>query len=605
MTRVRTFFVVVLALAVAAVLVTVSQVRAFVRRVQGRGGVVTTGPLRDNVSVACRPHSPGGTQNFGSLRVRDAEGAALLGAAPACVACVGRYCRAAAGVLAPQPAIDAGAGGAVCPQGSFCSGGDAAPVECAAGGYWCPAGSRSATTWACGVGYYGTGPNASTYNSSSCAGACTCAAGFYCPAAATEAAPGSVCPFGHFCVGRAAPPAPCTCAPGFSCGPGSAAPEGVWCATAGYSCAGGTAQPVGCTCGAGYYPVLGAVACAGTSVGCVACPESWACVGGAAAPAVALSRRSGCPISLTNPGCKPYVVSIMGIWDEALTLPMSLDSTRHFVDEYIVVHKPGTDNTEEVLQRCITKWGLQVHYIASNMTLRDARMYGLTRSVDYADVYLIQDGDVVFYSNGATAVQNSLPLLYGAGYAGIRSKMVYLKHDLKHTKVDSYKPGAEGKWGGHTANGIMLIDHLTIMRNVPGRVVMPTSISLDVPEMTIGPGIVPHYPWKFDVSIKHPLREFLRRSFLDWSRAGSPGTIEGWAETHDSLHLALVAERRSKSLAETAEHYLQHEATRWLQEYREVCARGGGSLWRRRSVTALPNRVAERGRRSGSNTPMR
>ena len=403
--------------------------------VQWYWGVVTTMLLRDFASAVCPPHVFGGAQNlqnFGDV----SEGTARWYAASGCVACVGRYCPAAAGVLAPHPAIDAGAGSAVCPQGSFCSGGDAAPVECAASGYWCPAGSPSATTFACGVGYYGTGPGASSYNSSSCAGACTCAGGFYCPAAATEAAPGSVCPPGQYCVGGAAPPAPCTCAPGFSCGTGSAAPEGVLCAAAGCSCAGGTAPSLACTCSAGYYPILGAATCEGTSGGCVACPSLWACIGGAAAPAVALSRRFGCPISLTNPACKPYVVSIMAIWDEALILPLSLDSTRHFVDEYIVIHKPGTDNTAEVLQKCIAKWRLKVDYIASDMTLREARLWALNRSKDFADVYLIQDGDEVFYSRGATAVQNSLPLLYGAGFASIRSKMAYLKYDLKHTLID-------------------------------------------------------------------------------------------------------------------------------------------------------------------------
>ena len=117
----------------------------------------------------------------------------------------------------------------------------------------------------------------------------------------------------------------------------------------------------------------------------------------------------------------------------------------------------------------------------------------------------------------------------------------------------------------------MLIDHPTILRNVPESIVMPASMALDVPEMlwTGGPAIVSHYPWKFDVSIKHPLRELLRGSFLDWSKAGSPGTIEAWAEKHDKTHLQLVTEGRSKSLADTA-NLTKNSRTMWLlQDYSE------------------------------------
>jgi hypothetical protein len=273
----------------------------------------------------------------------------------------------------------------------------------------------------------------------------------------------------------------------------------------------------------------------------------------------------------TLDGCsaKPFVVAIMALWDEALTLPLALDSTRHFVTEYIVVHKLGTDNTAEVLRACIAKWKLNVRYIASNMTLREARMYALDLSRPYADIYIIQDGDEVFYSSGRNAVQNALPLIYGAGYKLIRSKMVYLKHDLRYTMKDGYKPGAVGKWGGHTSNGIMLIDHPTIFPNIPELIHMPANLALDVPEMATGEVMVTHAPWKFDLSIKHPLREFLRQSFLDWSKAGSPGTIEEWATKNDQIHRDLVKAGRSVSLEQSAAIYTEENTKRWLQAYSE------------------------------------
>ena len=267
------------------------------------------------------------------------------------------------------------------------------------------------------------------------------------------------------------------------------------------------------------------------------------------------------------PAVKPFVVAVMGIWDEALVLPLALDSTRHFVDEYVVVQKLGTDNTSGVLALCVAKWGLRVRHIVSNMTLRAARMLAISLTRDYADVYVIQDGDEVYYSSGPMAIQMSLPLLYGAGYGMLNSKMVYLKHDLLSTPLDGYKPGAAGKWGGHTANGIMLIDHPSIFRNLPGYIVMPDSITIDVPELAGHGTLVLHKPWKFDVSIKHPLRELLRGSFLDWSRAGSPGTIEEYAAAHNKLHLDAVTAGLSTSLAETAA--LHATRSKWLQPYSE------------------------------------
>ena len=138
----------------------------------------------------------------------------------------------------------------------------------------------------------------------------------------------------------------------------------------------------------------------------------------------------------------PYVVAIMCLWDEALTLPLALDSTRHFVNEYVVVHKIGMDNTAEVLERCVAKWGLKVRYFVSDMPLRAARLFAVNLTQDYADVYIIQDGDEVFYSSGETAIQNSLRLLYGAGYGMVMSKMVYLKQNLVSTMKDSYTPGS-------------------------------------------------------------------------------------------------------------------------------------------------------------------
>ena len=266
-------------------------------------------------------------------------------------------------------------------------------------------------------------------------------------------------------------------------------------------------------------------------------------------------RINGAVLKITKGSGKPYVVAIMALWDEALTLPLALDSSRHFVSEYIVVHKRGTDNTSNILQECIFKWGLRVQYFESNMTLREARMFSIKLTEKYADLYLLQDGDEVMYHRGPTALSESIPLIFSAGYDVISSKMVYLKHNLLSTLKDSYIPGGAGKWGGFPANNIILIPHPTIFRNLPGRIIMPGPLTEDVPQIAGGRSLVTHDPWKFDVSIKNPVREYLRGFFLDWSAAGSPDTIEKWAVDHDQSHREATRKFPGWTIEDTARNH--------------------------------------------------
>lgn len=274
------------------------------------------------------------------------------------------------------------------------------------------------------------------------------------------------------------------------------------------------------------------------------------------------------PVSINISSKKPYVVAVMAIWDEALVLPLAFDSTRSVVDEYVVIHKHSTDNTLEVLRKCEVAWGLRIRYFPSNMTLREARLFAINLTKSYADVYIIQDGDEVFYDEGPTAARNGIDLVWNGPFEVISSKMVYLKHDLSHTYLDTYKPGSVGKWRGHLNNNIILIPHPTIFLNRPEKIVMPADLTLDVPVYNSFEAIY-HDPWKFDVSIKHPLREYLRQFFYEWSKEGSINTIETYALHHDKLHADLVRQNMSSSLDETARFYVKHALVGLLALYSE------------------------------------
>lgn len=281
------------------------------------------------------------------------------------------------------------------------------------------------------------------------------------------------------------------------------------------------------------------------------------------------SFRTESPARGTKSGV--FVVAIMCLWDEALTLPMALDSTKHFIDEYVVIHKAGTDNTREILRRCEEMWNLNITYIPSNMTLKNARQHAIHLTKDYADMFVIQDGDEVFYDSGPTAIQNSKQFLFSVDnpFDLIVSKIVYLKHMLNSTQIDRYKAGAPGKKFGYVSNRIILIPHPTIFRNDVSKLIITPDLADDVPWFD-GRELILHNPWKFDVSIKHPLRTFLREHFGAWSRAGSPTTIEEWTNENSEFHRNCVLGNRSKSLEETSKIYVDEVMTKNLQPYSEI-----------------------------------
>jgi hypothetical protein len=142
----------------------------------------------------------------------------VMGTATACPPCpAGRFCASIGG-----PST-------ICPAGSYCIAGSAAPTAPCPGGSWSAAGDP------------GSRP------SGVCAG--TCSAGYYCPTGSTSGNV-TVCPRGSFCPAASGAPVPC--------------PAGVWGARLGlstavcdgacglgYVCGAGSTTPA--VCPAGYY----------------------------------------------------------------------------------------------------------------------------------------------------------------------------------------------------------------------------------------------------------------------------------------------------------------------------------------------------------------
>ncbi len=153
-----------------------------------------------------------------------------------------------------------------CPAGYFCVGGAADKAHCATGGYWCPQGGYSATTYTCAIGHYGTGAGSASYVGSSCSGSFSGTASRVCGHFACL----SVTPDGR--GGCSFTGEPRVCDSVYSGGRLSAVPfQGAGCTVnvAFSTCAGA------CACAAGHYCPPGSTNASG-----VACPVAHYCAGG-------------------------------------------------------------------------------------------------------------------------------------------------------------------------------------------------------------------------------------------------------------------------------------------------------------------------------------
>ena len=201
----------------------------------------------------------------------------------------------------------------------------------------------------------------------------------------------------------------------------------------------------------------------------------------------------------------PKIVSIMPVWDEQNMIGLSIASTKDIVYQYVVLIQKGTDKTRQVVEYCKDLWSLNMLIIESDLKLRDRKRYAIELTKDYAEYYLLQDGDEIFFTN--TDLENdskSILKLIDDGYTFGYTSIVFLEKDLLHTPKDEAQ--------------IWLPQHPFFFKNTP-----------DIYWSDIGdsPSYDPIYhkiyntgdkknPFKFDAKIKNFRRVFLREVFTPW-----------------------------------------------------------------------------------------
>jgi hypothetical protein len=264
---------------------------------------------------------------------------------------------------------------------------------------------------------------------------------------------------------------------------------------------------------------------------------------------------------------KPKIVSIMPVWDEQNMIALSIASTKDIVYQYIVLIQKGTDKTKEVVEYCKKIWNLNMIIIESELKLRDRKKYAIEISKKYADYYLLQDGDEIFFTNTdlLNDSKNILKLI-DEGYTFGYTSIVFLEKDFKHTPKDE--------------NQIWLVPHPFFFKNTPD---IFWSEKGDMP--SYNPNLSYHKifntgekntPFKFDAKIKNFRRVFLREVFTPWHDSNYKDTIESFA---DKYHHTVIWYRenidKNLKLEEIIEKYEIHvnsndeEKFKWHKIYDE------------------------------------
>ncbi len=219
----------------------------------------------------------------------------------------------------------------------------------------------------------------------------------------------------------------------------------------------------------------------------------------------------------------PKIISIMAVWDEQNMIGLSIASTKDIVYQYVILIQKGIDKTREVVEYCKNLWNLNIIIVESELKLRERRKLAVEMTKHYADYYLIQDGDEIYFTNtnNNNDVKYILKLIE-MGYTFGSTSIVFLEKDFIHTPKDE--------------NQIWLVPHPFFFKNTTD--IFWSDIG-DMPSFNASIGIHKEYttglknnPFKFDCKIKNFRRVFLRDVFTQWHDSNFKGTIEEYADKY-------------------------------------------------------------------------
>ena len=213
------------------------------------------------------------------------------------------------------------------------------------------------------------------------------------------------------------------------------------------------------------------------------------------------------------------IICIMPIWDEQNIIGLALASSRHFISHYIILVQKCTDKTMDVINYCKKLWNLNIEIINSDKKIRERRDHAIKISKQYADYYIIQDGDEIFYENTENEINN----LIEQDITFSTAPIVFLENDFEHT--------------ANKEENIIMPCHPFFFKNL-NDIYFPNFG--DMP--WYNPNLTYHKfkefknPLKFDCKIKNFRRNFLREVFTPWHDEDNTCSIEEYAlKNHHSI----------------------------------------------------------------------
>lgn len=272
------------------------------------------------------------------------------------------------------------------------------------------------------------------------------------------------------------------------------------------------------------------------------------------------------------------LVSIMAVWDEQNMIALSIESTKNIVYEYVVLIKSGTDRTKEVVESCRDKWNLNIRIVETDIKLREARKLAVELTKDYADYYLIQDGDEIYYSEEELKSNNSKTIteLMQEDYLQCQTTMIYLFYDLLSTK-DSLTRILPHPFLIKNTNNMIWPDKgdLPYIRYVEGdtyKVFNTNDYDTSKWDSDFESIVLDEKsPFKFDCNIKNYGRMFKRYVFTEWHDGNHDCTIEEFCfNNHESCIWYKENINKDATLEEIIGHFEKHDVEKkWAIPYQE------------------------------------
>ena len=209
------------------------------------------------------------------------------------------------------------------------------------------------------------------------------------------------------------------------------------------------------------------------------------------------------------------IISIMPVWDEQNIIGLSLASTKSFVYEYIILIQKCTDKTKEVIEYCRKLWNLKIQVIETEEKIRYRREKAIKLTKEYADYYIIQDADEIYYEN----VESQINCLIEKNITFVTAPIVLIENDFRYTTDQT--------------DNIVMVNHPLFFKNVPD-IYFPSIGDMPWydPQHDYHKVVDLNKPLKFDCKIKNYRRKFLREVFTPWHDGNFNCSIENYALQH-------------------------------------------------------------------------